>query len=78
MRSHLVVVALSGSLIGYVAFVLSVGVVTLIMYGADQLVDRFLSAALYVYPIISFSWLYGSFVVVSLFIRVPFVNEADG
>lgn len=55
-----------GAGIGYVASIISVAVVILILYGADQFIDRFFPSSLYVYPAISLGWLYGAFVVAAV------------
>ncbi|WP_460709311.1 hypothetical protein [Lysobacter terrae] len=55
-----------GACIGYFASIFSAAVTTLALYGPDQLVARLFPSSLYVYPAISFGWLYGAIVVAIL------------
>lgn len=67
---------LMGVGVGYIASVFAMGVVTLTLYGADQFVDRFSSASLYAYPVVSFGWLYGALVIAALCWRVGISAQA--
>lgn len=57
---------LTGAGVGYTASVFAAATITLTRYGGDQFFDRFFPSSLYVYPLISFGWLYGMMIVAAL------------
>ena len=57
---------LVGAGAGYLSSVISSSVVTLIMYGASQFLERSFPSVLYIYPVISLGWLYGMIIAMTL------------
>jgi len=49
-----------GACIGYFSSIVAAAVVTFVIYGSDQFANRFFPSSLYVYPLASLGWLYGS------------------